>query len=152
MIDRQLASFLEEGLGIHLGTCNARLEPHGARAIALTVDADGTHLTVYLARVAASRLLADLEPNGRGAVSVGRPIDDRACQVKGDCVGVRDAREDERAAIEAQWNGYLASLERIGIPRALTVEWTMWPAVAVRLRVTALFEQTPGPSAGTPIP
>jgi hypothetical protein len=151
MIDRQLAGFLEEGVGIHLGTCNARLEPQGMRALAVTVDPDGSHLTVYLAAVAATRLIPDLEANGRAAVSFGRPVDDRACQVKGEFVSARDVDGSERAIVETQWNGFRASLDRIGIPRALTAEWTMWPATAVRLRVTALFEQTPGPGAGAPI-
>lgn len=151
MIDRQLASFLEEGLGIHLGTCSPGLAPHGARAIAVKVEPDGTHLTVYLAAVAATRLLPDLESNGRAAVSFARPIDDRACQVKGDFDGVRDVEPAERAFVGAQWQGFLRNLERIGIPGAMTAKWTTWPAVAIRLRVTALFEQTPGPGTGAPL-
>ena len=51
----------------------------------------------------------------------------------------------------AQWNGFLGSLEQIGIPRAATTSWVTWPAVAIRLRVNALFNQTPGPNAGAPI-
>jgi len=152
MIDRQLADFLEEGLGVHVGTASAALEPRGARALAVSVDPDGRHLTVYLAAVASARLLEDLAAGGRAAVSVGRPVDDRACQVKGDFVGARDADAGERPLVEAQWNGYLDSLGSIGIPRALMAEWTTWPAVAIRLRVTALFEQTPGPGTGGGLP
>jgi hypothetical protein len=48
MIDRQLASFMEEGLGIHIGTRDERLQPAGARAAAVKVDGDGTHLVVYV--------------------------------------------------------------------------------------------------------
>jgi hypothetical protein len=47
-----------------------------------------------------------------------------------------------------QWNRYLQSLERIGIPRASLLGWVTWPAIAVRLRATAIFNQTPGPDAG----
>ncbi|MDP1570026.1 MAG: hypothetical protein Q8L86_08480 [Vicinamibacterales bacterium] len=152
MIDPSLACFLEEGLGIHLGVSDAGLEPQGARAIAATVDADGAHLTVYLATVAAARLRPALQSNGRVAVSFGRPIDDRACQVKGELVGISDADAGARPAIEAQWQGYLTNLAQIGIPRAVFAGWTMWPATAIRLRVTALFEQTPGPDAGARLP
>ena len=152
MIDRKLAGFLEEGLGIHLGTCSAALEPDGARAIAVRVDPDGTHLTVYMATVAAARVLPDLESNGRAAVSFGRPIDDRACQVKGEFVGASEVDAGATQAIETQWQGYLTNLAQIGIPRAVFGGWTMWPATAIRLRVTALFEQTPGPDAGARLP
>ncbi len=151
MLDRPLAAFLQEGVGIHVGTCNQRLEPNGARGLAVVVEDDGAHLWVYVADVAASRLLPDLAEHGRAAVSFGRPVDDRACQVKGDLVSVRPAEAHERELIRTQFEGYLASLERIGIPRAGTANWALWPAVAIRLRATAVFEQTPGPAAGTPI-
>ena len=151
MIDRDLAAFLEEGVGIHIGTRTAGMEPNGARAIAVSVDPDGTHLVVYVSRVAAARILPDLEANGQAAVGFGRPIDDRACQVKGVFTGVRDASEDERGKVLAQWDGFLGSLEKIGIPRAATRTWVTWPAVAIRLRANALFNQTPGPGAGAPL-
>ena len=150
MIDAGLASFLQEGLGIYVGTRNAALEPNGARATAVVVDADGAHVTVYITAIAAARLVPDLRHNGQIAVSFGRPTDDRACQVKGVVLEVRDAREDERVTIERQWNALLDTLERIGIPRAATGGWTTWPAMAVRFKQTAVFEQTPGPNAGKP--
>ena len=151
MIDAQLAAFLEEGVGIHIATRNGALQPNGARAIAVTVEAGGEHLVVYVARVAAARILPDLEANGQAAVGFGRPIDDRACQVKGLFVGAREATDDERAKVLAQWDGFLGSLEKIGIPRAATRTWVTWPAVAIRLRANALFDQTPGPGAGAPL-
>ena len=151
MIDAALAAFLEEGVGIHIGTRNAALQPNGARAIAVRVEPDGAHLVVYVARVAAARILPDLEANGQAAVGFGRPVDDRACQVKGVFAGVRDATEEERPQVLAQWDGFLGSLEKIGIPRAATRTWVTWPAVAIRLRANALFDQTPGPDAGAPL-
>lgn len=151
MIDTELAAFLQEGVGIHIGTRNSAMQPNGARAIAVTVEADGEHLVVYVARVAAARILPDLEANGQAAVSFGRPVDDRACQVKGVFTGARDAADSERPAVLAQWDGFLGSLEKIGIPRMATRTWVTWPAVAIRLRANALFNQTPGPGAGAPI-
>jgi len=32
-----------------------------------------------------------------------------------------------------------------------TKAWVTWPAVAIRVRANALFNQTPGPGAGAPI-
>lgn len=151
MLNRELAAFLQEGLGIHIGTCNDRLEPNGARGLAVAVDDDGMHLEVFLTEVAAARLMPDLKVNGKIAVSFGRPVDDRACQVKGDLVSVRAAESGERQSISSQFDGFLAGLERIGIPRANAVQWPRWPAVAIRLKATAVFEQTPGPGAGRPL-
>ena len=151
MIDQQLAAFLQDGVGIHVGTRNAAFEPNGARAIAATVDSDGKHLTVYLAAVAAERVLPDLETNGLAAVVFARPVDERACQVKGTFAGARKVDGHERAAALAQWNAFLDNLEYIGIPRTSAATWTSVPDVAVRLKVTAIFEQTPGPDAGKAI-
>jgi hypothetical protein len=151
MIDQQLAAFLQEGVGIHVGTRDAALQPNGTRALAVRVEEDGRHVVVYVAAVAAARILPDLENNGQIAVGFGRPIDDRACQVKGVFIESRPAAEGERSAVCAQWDGFLGSLEKIGIPRAATSTWVTWPAVAIRLRVNALFDQTPGPGAGAPL-
>jgi hypothetical protein len=151
MIDSGLSAFLEEGLGVYVGTRNARLEPNGARGVAIRVEEGGTHVVVYVAEVAAPRILADLESNGHIAVSVGRPKDDRACQVKGLFAGTRRADESERDAVVGQWERFRAALEYIGISRPVTSEWVAWPAVAVRFKVTAIFEQTPGPGAGARI-
>jgi hypothetical protein len=148
MIDPEIAEFLQGATGIHVATRNAQLDPNGARALAATVDEAGSHLVVYLARVAAERLLPDLEHNGQAAVSFGRPIDERACQVKGVLVSVRDAAEAERGLVSAHWERFLANLEQIGILRGGSAAWATWPCVAIQLRVTAVFEQSPRPGTG----
>jgi len=151
MIDPQLAAFLEQGVGIHIGTRNDQLHPNGARAVAAKVDGGGTHLVVYVAEIAAARLRVDLESNGQAAIVFGRPEDERSCQVKGVFVDIRPAADSERPLMQKQWDGFLGQLEMIGIPRVSASNWITWPAVAIRLKVTTIFEQTPGPQAGAQI-
>ena len=151
MLDAKLARFLEEGLGVHLGTRNERLEPNGARALAVKVDESAGHVSVYLADVAAARLLPDLAANGLAAVVCARPIDERACQIKGTFVASRAATPDERPLVMAQWNGFMSQLEAIGVSRASMAGWAMWPLTVITLKATAVFNQTPGVDAGTPI-
>lgn len=151
MIDADLALFLQQGLAINIGTRNAALEPHAAYAPAVRVEADGTHLVVYVPVVGASAVLDDLADNGQAALVFARPEDDRACQVKGQFVSVRDATPEEQPFVQAQWHGFLRQLEAIGTPGESTRTWIIWPAVAIRMRVTALFSQTPGPDAGAPL-
>jgi hypothetical protein len=148
MIQGELATFLQEGVGIFIGTRNAALAPNGARAIAARVEQGGAHLVIYVADVAAARLLPDLESNGMAAVTFGRPVDERACQVKGTFVAARAARDDERLLIDAQWEGFTRQLETIGVAREARSAWPKWPATAITLKATAVFEQTPGPAAG----
>jgi hypothetical protein len=151
MIDATLAGFLQEGLGIHIGTRNERLQPNGARAIAVQVDPDGAHISVYLAEVAAARVLPDLHSNGQAAITFGRPTDDRACQIKGTFVSTRAATDDERAVMLAQRERFLDSLEIIGVARAGAAAWVTWPAVVVRIKAAQVFDQTPGANAGAPL-
>jgi len=151
MIDRDLASFIHEGLGIHVGTRNARLEPNGARALAVVVDDDGAPIGIVTDRVAAARVLPDLKSNGFAAVTVGRPVDERACQVKGTFVSARAAKIGERDELLRQFEGFRNQLQAIGIPRDGSSQWITWPAVAIRLKATAVFNQTPGADAGKQI-
>jgi hypothetical protein len=151
MIDAQLAQFLEEGLGIHIGTRNEHLEPNGARGLAVKVDDDGTHIVVYVAKVAAERLMGDLKSNGQAALSFARPVDERACQVKGFFVSGRPGKATEQTLVAEQFGRFLDNLALIGIPRDGATNWTKWPVVAIRLRVTAMFNQTPGANAGAPL-
>lgn len=149
MIEPDLRAFLEGGLGIHVGTRTSRLEPNGARALAVAVEDDRLHLIVYVAEVAARRVIPDLRANGAIAVGFARPVDERACQIKGIFVDARPAADHERRVIEEQLEGFKTNLEHIGIPRIGMGGWITWPAVAIRFRATTIFEQTPGPAAGT---
>ena len=60
MIDAQLAAFLQDGLGIHIGTRTAEMEPNGARGLAVKVEDAGRQMIVYVPTVAAHRVLPDL--------------------------------------------------------------------------------------------
>lgn len=116
------------------------------------VEKDHVHVTVFVHAKSAGRILRDLEENQQAAVLFVRPTDSRSCQLKGTFAGSRRARPSERAEVERQASGFIDELQAIGIARALTAGWSFWPCVAVRIRVTGIFNQTPGPGAGAPMP
>src|SRR5687767_4723695 len=148
MLDKNLTEFLEQGLAIHIGTRNQRLEPNGCRVTAVRVEDEGRQLVAFIPKAATKAVLDDLQSNGQAALSCTRPADDRAVQVKGEFISLHDASGDEEKFAIAQWQGFLNQLDLIGLPGAGTAAWRMWPCMAVRIRVTALFSQTPGPDAG----
>ena len=149
MLDKSLTEFLEYGLAIHLGTRNEALRPNGCRVTAVRVEDQGRHLVAFVPKAAAGVVLADLRSNGQGAVSFARPTDDRAVQVKGEFLSARDAEPSEEAFVLGQWQALLRELDMIGLAALTsTSPWLMWPCVAVTIRVTAVFSQTPGPEAG----
>jgi hypothetical protein len=149
MLDQSLTEFLELGLAIHIGTRNDRMEPNGCRVTGLRVEDQGTHLIAYLPKAATAAVLQDLRSNGQAAISVARPADDRAVQVKGVFVSERDAEPSEEGFVMAQWEGFKKQLDMIGFNASTsTMSWSMWPCVAVKIRVTNIYSQTPGPDAG----
>jgi hypothetical protein len=148
MIDEALAGFIHGGLAAHLGTRDAALHPNGTRLTAVRVEPGGTHVVAFIPEAGADAVLADLESNGQAAIAMARPTDDRSCQIKGTFVSSAPAAEADRAFALAQWGAFLKQLEMVGLPPRATANWSSWPCVAVRLRVTALFNPTPGPDAG----
>jgi hypothetical protein len=148
MISKDLAAFLQEGIAIQIGTRNARFEPNGARVVAVRVGEDGGTIVAFVPEIAAPQVLPDLHANGQAALVFARPPDERACQVKGVFVEARDARAEDKTFVLDQWERWVVRLTSIGLPRETTERWQTWPCVAVTLRVTALFDQTPGPRAG----
>jgi hypothetical protein len=148
MLTLEVVAFIEGGQCIHIGTRDRDLESTGMLVIAAVVDSDLTHVTAFLPKAGSEEVLANLETNGQAALCFGRPVDEHACQVKGVFVDARPAAKKERAAIEAQWEQSLKQLEQIGQPRQLRMGYPLWPCVAVRLRATQVFNQTPGPGAG----
>ena len=148
VISDELKGFLESGVSINIATRDGGLAPHGTRVWAVLVDADHAHVTAYVAKGAAPRLVADLDDNSRVALAFSRPTDHRSCQIKGVCVAKRPARSSEKDAVLGQFGGFLDQLAAVGIPRVMTAGWWRWPCVALRVRVTDLFHQTPGPGAG----
>ena len=149
MLDKSLTEFLEQGLAIHIGTRNSALRPNGCRVTAVRVEDQGRHMVAYLPKAATPAILEDLQGNGQAAISFARPTDDRAVQVKGEFISARDAEPSEEAFVLGQWRALLAELDLIGLAALTsTSTWLMWPCVAVKIRVTAVYSQTPGPEAG----
>ncbi len=148
-LDSDLRSFLQQGLSIHLGTRDARRAPNGARVVAVKVEeGKDDEVIAYVPVAGADAVLTDLKANGQAALSFARPADDRACQVKGMYVDSWSAPPSDLDAVQAQWQGFITQLGLVGIPAEASANWVTWPCVAIRIRVNAVFDQTPGPSAG----
>ena len=70
-------------------------------------------------------------------------------QVKGTTIEARLAREDEAPYVRARLDAFVEMCAAFGVPRRLTRSAGHWPAFAVSVRVEEIFEQTPGPNAGS---
>lgn len=151
MISAELATFLESGVSLLVGTRDAGLHPEALRAVGARVEPGGAEVTVLVPVATAARTLGNLRENGRIAVCFSRAEDHRSVQLKGAVVALRDADEADRRVVE-RYRALLAdALAGVGLPPRLTSRIAHWPAVAARFRVEAVFVQTPGPGAGAPL-
>ena len=153
MIDKELAAFLQEGIAIQIGTRNARLEPNGARVVAIKVEDDGQHVVAHRAEGSGAAGGAGSRVKRTSCTRV------RASARRASVSGERRVRRGARRAcvraivrVRAVGTVWVRQLGSIGFPPAATENWQTWPCVAIRLRVTALFNQTPGPGAGAALP
>jgi hypothetical protein len=151
MISSELASFLESGVSILVGTRDARLVPECTRALGARVEAGGAELTIFLPDAVSAGTVANLRQNGRLAVAFSRAQDHRSFQVKGRVVALAPADDQDRTAIERYRCAWASELSVVGLPPRITLRVAHWPAQAVRVRVESIFVQTPGPGAGAPL-
>jgi hypothetical protein len=138
-------------MSILVGTVDARGNPSCCRAIALTSSDDLATLTTYLPVATSQATIANIAVNGRLAIVASHPIDHSSIQLKGTTSGARLAREDESRLVKARLEAFADILDTIGLPRRVVRSVAHWPAFAVEMRVDSVFEQTPGPKAGTRI-
>ncbi len=151
MISSELATFLESGISMLVGTRDARLFPDSLRIVGARVGAEGLELTVYIPVATGATAVANLRDNGRIAVCFSRPMDHRTIQIKGRAIEIRDADDADRAVIDRYRAEFAETLAFVGLPSRVTLRMSHWPAHAVRIRVESIFVQTPGPGAGQPL-
>lgn len=151
VIPEPLAAFLEAGNSLLVAARDRGLVPACARAVGLAVHPDRGGVTVYLAEVTAQAVLAALAEVPRIAITCSEMETHRTVQLKGAVTAVRAAGDDDRRRVEAYKDLFIVHLDVVGLPPAITRRLTVWPARAVDVAVEALFEQTPGPGAGTPL-
>jgi pyridoxamine 5'-phosphate oxidase-like protein len=148
-MDERIRFSFASGTSIFVGTVGPSGAPLCCRAIALDSDDDLATATVYVPIATSRDTLANLATTHRLAVVVTRPIEHAAVQLKGTSRTARLASSGEEAFVRSRLDGLADVLDRLGIPRRVTHSFAHWPAFAIEMHVDEIFEQTPGPRAGT---
>lgn len=148
MLPPELVDLLESGPSMLVATRDAERMPECTRAVGVRLHDDRARATLFLPRSVGARAAANLAIEPRLALTVSRPYDHRTYQIKGRTTAVRDATEEEREIVEGYRAALAVSLDVVGIPRRMTKRISMWPAYAIDLEITDVFDQTPGPGAG----
>ena len=140
---------LQPGVSVLVGTVDACGAPSCCRAVAFALTDDLEAMTVYIPVATSHQAIQNIGTTKRLAVNVSHPIDHHSVQFKGTTSDARLARDDEAPLIRARIEAFADTLEAVGVPRRVARSVAHWPAFAVTMRVEQVFEQTPGPHAGT---
>jgi len=131
----------------------ASVSPHGVpsccRGIAVSSDDHLATLRVYVPIAVSQDTIANIATTRRVAVSVTHPLDHASVQLKGTTRTARLADASEASFVASRLDQMSDVLDSIGIPRHITRTMTYWPAYAIELDVEEIYEQTPGPNAGS---
>ena len=150
-ISRELPRLLERHDAITVGARDAAMRPACARAAAFSFPDEADQVTVYVPEATGGDVFVDLEANGAIAVVFDEIPTHHTIQVKGRVTRMRPAEERERPVVEHRVTEYFTQVEAFGGPPDVIRKRRWWPCRAVTFLVTDVFEQTPGPKAGTPL-
>jgi len=149
MISPRLQRCLEPGLSILVGVADAHSMPTCCRGYALRSTDELETVTVYLPVATSHETIQALAMTGRLAIAATHPADHSATQLKGVAMDTRLSREDEAAFVRERIRAYADVLDAFGVPKRLSGSIVYLPAFAVTMRVEEIYEQTPGPKAGS---
>lgn len=147
--DESVYRQLSPGRSVLVGTADASGWPACSRGAALRVHPDRQGVTLYLPVATGAETVANIASTGRVAIVSSDPVSHETLQLKGRTRGVRVASEEEAAYVEEFFERLADVLDAVGLPRGVSRTVTRWPAFAIEVAVEAVFEQTPGPRAGS---
>jgi hypothetical protein len=156
-ISAELKAFLESGVSVVVGTHDAGLIPEVTRGWGLLVSKDRKSISLCAPLATSGKTLDNLAGNGQMAVCCSLPTSYKTVQLKGQCIERADPSCADLAAVERHREAFGRLNEQVGMPRQSTE--TFWqrelessPAlIKLRFVPEQIFDQTPGPDAGSPL-
>jgi hypothetical protein len=150
IVPEELAEFISRAPWLDLTSRDARLRTTIRRCFGAVVADDRERITTFVPVVRAEKLRQDLLDNGRVSFIVAKSTENhRTHQLKGRFLEWRAATPDEEAIAQAGCAKVAQELEALGMSPKIFDTLIALPCVAVAFRVEEIFDQTPGPRAGT---
>jgi hypothetical protein len=149
MSEDRVRRCLEQGTTILVASVNRQGVPSCCRGVALTSNDDLATATVYVPLAASQDTIANVATTHRIAVSITHPVDHSSIQLKGTTATTRLAEDREAGFVRGRLDAMAEVLDSIGLPRRIVHSITCWPSYAIDVRVEEIYDQTPGPNAGS---
>ncbi|WP_377811358.1 hypothetical protein [Azospirillum sp. A29] len=154
-LSEAILTFLERGVSLVVSSSDRANRPRVGRALAVQVPADSTWIGVCLDRTANAALLAAVAETGRFALAATEPSTHLSIQLIGEDATVTAADPEAMAMAARHVDAFAAELALIGYGEAFTRALMAHdPATlaVVRFCPSRLYDQTPGPKAGSAVP
>ncbi len=153
MIPQQIVEFISQlGLPMSFGTRDADLQTSVSHAWGMKVSDDSEKITFYFPKIALSeKHLANMQHNGRIAFTIGHSVSHVCYQLKGKYLSHSHCNEDDNQFIKKNFSVFENSaVEIYGEPvREIFKKLNFGEYISVTFYVEDIFNQTPGPGAGT---
>ncbi len=155
MLPDELIQLADTGVVVVVGTRDWQRVPELSRAWGVRVLPGGTGLEVCVSAHVCGRTLANLADNQQIAVTITNPRTYRSFQVKGQAVDTRATPPADLERITAHQRAFVKAVVSVGLAEAsawqiIAPELAPAPAfTTIRVAVQAVFDQTPGPGAGS---
>jgi hypothetical protein len=145
-----VAAFVQGGVSITVASRDDRLVPSIAKGVGCRVGA-GAELTVFAFACAAETVARDVARHGEVAVVFSQPTTNRTVQVKGHGAAIVAAQPADAAVVRRYLALFAAELQPLGWDQHYVdalLGHDPSELLALRIVVSGLFQQTPGPGAG----
>lgn len=155
LLSDSTVAFIEREVAIDVASCSADLRPSSARGFAARVSPDRQRITVFVRRAEAAQLVQDLLSQDVIAVVFCLPETEAAIQIKGRQVALSAANAEEWEHVQTYRHAFVDGIVQLGYARDFGLTYMMVEAgqlLAVSFTPEVVFEQTPGPLAGRPLP
>ena len=149
--ERILRVATEGGTSVLVGSADSNAVPACCRGIAVSTDRTLARATVYVPVATSRDVIANAAMTKALAVMVTQVVEHVGVQLKGTVEAIRMASHEEESFVRGRFEAFGDVLDDIGLPRRVFRSVNHWPAFAVELRVEDVFDQTPGPRAGSSI-
>ena len=151
MTAERLSEWTRGRTSVLVGTVDNDGVPACCRGIAV-ISRDGYEtVTVYVPAATAQETIANVATTRRVAITCSEPVSHATIQIKGVTRGVRLAPASDEEFVRARLDQFAEVLDELGLPRKVTRRIACWPAFAIDVSIEQIFDQTPGPKAGTAI-
>ncbi len=151
MLREEQAAFVRRYTSMSVGVRGGGNRPVVGRALGCRVSADRRRLTIFLSQRREKEVLDCLRENGAIALTVTRPKTHETLQFKGVVLDILPLSREDVAEIAAYRQSFVEELMALGYERDFS--WAVVAgaedSLAVVFEPNAIYNQTPGPKAGT---